>query len=936
MSDPTTTDPAPPAAPPADPPADELADEARGRIVTFYSYKGGVGRSMALANIAVILARDFGLRVVTIDWDLEAPGLHRYFGIPDAEVGRGVIDFFTNYKQLLSRPPAEVEISPHDLDIRSYANPVEEYDSGGSILFVSAGDQHDAKRYVDRVSNFDWDDFYRSWNGAQLIEAVRAQLGELGDVVLIDSRTGITDTGGICTLHLPDVVVLVFVFNSQNLDGIARIAGEISGKNEVFEITKRHPEALFLPSRKDVSEIAQLREWEHRAVELFEPYLLASPRTVERFGDDALECIRVTSVPYVPYFAFGEELAARTDKGYEMIAALEVLAGMLSDRPPLIVPRKSTSSQPHAAPMRESSQVAVAKGMSRPPREPSTPGRRIAPAAAAAPGQVQSVTLSASLANETPADADHDDERVDAAPVPELPTKAEAPAIADQSWAALAFLGVVVLVGVMFIWISPIQLWGSRGEGSDESGASDGDPTAQQNDEDGQDTRGAESEDEGFDPAKLRADVRFEFLTVHPRGRPPARAFDGSLRCKLAVGRKPQREGWSPSWQLDEVELELQTITSEAQNVADGPSVQSVTYMDFALAPEAAAPPLLAELAGRAVQARLVGPSTNPGWLTEAWQLAEAQGLSRTQVREKFRSFYAVDDDTELSIDVTPVVATMRLEYDGRAVASLAGWVARDPGTYDFIVNFVAVELGGLDELGDNPPPELAPSAERLAPYLAPRDARAEWLTGIQGVGTYTKKGSKRYYQLGVAIPSTALEEIEGVRYEFPDGKELTAKSPGPRNEWPVTDSRSGCEGTVSISIMRTNGVTLPLTFDWCQDAVEVEKSGQNTSVEVESDRSRCNKNLVAKNPHLAAQVCAQEYGDASSDAERLRLLANLIAATQDYGGDRQHCLWLREAAEMGNQEAASLVVQTGGRCDPALMEPQQRNNESVRRKKQP
>lgn len=49
-----------------------------GSIITFYSYKGGVGRTMAVANIAVLLARK-GLRVLVVDWDLEAPGLHRYF-----------------------------------------------------------------------------------------------------------------------------------------------------------------------------------------------------------------------------------------------------------------------------------------------------------------------------------------------------------------------------------------------------------------------------------------------------------------------------------------------------------------------------------------------------------------------------------------------------------------------------------------------------------------------------------------------------------------------------------------------------------------------------------------------------------------------------------------------------------------------------------------
>ena len=49
-----------------------------GRIITFYSYKGGTGRTMALANTAWILAAS-GKRVLTVDWDLEAPGLHRFF-----------------------------------------------------------------------------------------------------------------------------------------------------------------------------------------------------------------------------------------------------------------------------------------------------------------------------------------------------------------------------------------------------------------------------------------------------------------------------------------------------------------------------------------------------------------------------------------------------------------------------------------------------------------------------------------------------------------------------------------------------------------------------------------------------------------------------------------------------------------------------------------
>src|SRR5215212_2149038 len=70
-------------------------------IITFYSYKGGVGRSMALANIAVLMARR-GLRVLAVDWDLEAPGLERYFSyFEQSATPGGLLPFFTEVSERL-------------------------------------------------------------------------------------------------------------------------------------------------------------------------------------------------------------------------------------------------------------------------------------------------------------------------------------------------------------------------------------------------------------------------------------------------------------------------------------------------------------------------------------------------------------------------------------------------------------------------------------------------------------------------------------------------------------------------------------------------------------------------------------------------------------------------------------------------------------------
>src|SRR5271168_2494145 len=46
-------------------------------IITFYSFKGGVGRTMALVNVAAELVRR-GRKVLVVDFDLQAPGLETY------------------------------------------------------------------------------------------------------------------------------------------------------------------------------------------------------------------------------------------------------------------------------------------------------------------------------------------------------------------------------------------------------------------------------------------------------------------------------------------------------------------------------------------------------------------------------------------------------------------------------------------------------------------------------------------------------------------------------------------------------------------------------------------------------------------------------------------------------------------------------------------
>src|SRR2546427_7043546 len=72
-------------------------------ITTFYSFKGGTGRSMALVNAAVELVKA-GRRVLIVDFDLEAPGLDT-FNLPRPQTPtKGIVDFVLKYLETAQAP----------------------------------------------------------------------------------------------------------------------------------------------------------------------------------------------------------------------------------------------------------------------------------------------------------------------------------------------------------------------------------------------------------------------------------------------------------------------------------------------------------------------------------------------------------------------------------------------------------------------------------------------------------------------------------------------------------------------------------------------------------------------------------------------------------------------------------------------------------------
>jgi MinD-like ATPase involved in chromosome partitioning or flagellar assembly len=281
-----------------------------GRVLTFYSYKGGVGRSFALANVAVLLAR-WGHRVLCVDWDLEAPGLRDYFGpmLNNAPTS-GVVNLVDDF--LAGRPPRNEPIRLIGLN---------------SLYFIPAGG--DGPEYVRQVQTIDWARLYDQGFG-EFLEQCREQWTANYDFVLLDSRTGVSDIGSICTAHLPDRLVVLFTANVQSIRGAVDVATRANVARDHLPYDR--PQVTILPvlSRFDSrDEYGRAEEWRqicHRETKQLYDNWLSRRVTAETMS-------RHLTLPYVSYWSFGEQLPVRaeTTPAVDQISyALETVAAVIA------------------------------------------------------------------------------------------------------------------------------------------------------------------------------------------------------------------------------------------------------------------------------------------------------------------------------------------------------------------------------------------------------------------------------------------------------------------------------------------------------------------------------------------------------------------------------------------------------------------------------
>lgn len=315
-----------------------------GKVITFYSYKGGTGRSMAVANIAWILASN-GKSVLVLDWDLEAPGLHRYFRpfLIDKELtsSNGIIDFVIEYADEAIKPPPIGVTLPEDwfvslADITRDALSInfESFPEGGSIAFIPAGRQGAA--YATRVNSFDWKNFYTRLAGKAFLEEARRRMCQEYEYILIDSRTGVSDTAGICTIQMPDILAVCFTLNNQSVEGAAAVTKSVddqrrkkaSGSGRI--VSDRKIRIVPIPMRIDPFEKDKLDRRRMYAQSKFKPYIQHIPAPELSAYWVEME------VPYTPYFGYEELLSTFRENPSD---PKSVLAAMIRITNHLIPPK---------------------------------------------------------------------------------------------------------------------------------------------------------------------------------------------------------------------------------------------------------------------------------------------------------------------------------------------------------------------------------------------------------------------------------------------------------------------------------------------------------------------------------------------------------------------------------------------------------------------
>ena len=202
-------------------------------VTSFYSFKGGVGRTTATILTALLLARQ-GKKVLLIDFDLEAPGLASIFANQEDNAERllavkGFVDFLIDFEA------NRKEIKKLSIDDYYFVKNEQILvgSNGGELIIVPAiaTDSKSAESYIDKLSKANIKfGFGKDYIPDIFLKTLEDKVKP--DFILIDTRTGINDVGGLVFNRYAQNIFLIFFGSQQNMFGLESILPELKQLNQ--------------------------------------------------------------------------------------------------------------------------------------------------------------------------------------------------------------------------------------------------------------------------------------------------------------------------------------------------------------------------------------------------------------------------------------------------------------------------------------------------------------------------------------------------------------------------------------------------------------------------------------------------------------------------------------------------------------------------------
>lgn len=269
-------------------------------ITTFYSLRGGVGRSTALAYTAHILAAS-GRKVICVDMDLEAPGITALFG-KEEEVseGMGLVHLLMEIDQ-----GGDPDISSHLLRIS------ESYD-----LYCLPAGKTDAN-YARLLRYIDPESWYREERNPlhELFDRLCKKLPFIPDVILLDARTGITQLSGPLMFDLSDISIIVFFPHPQAKAGTSALVKALLAAKTRRKMNGQTftPEIRFLASPIPSSRAPEVAQrYEKRAFKWISEWI-SSKKNLSNINTDFLESDITHLIPYREVIATSDQVLIKED-----------------------------------------------------------------------------------------------------------------------------------------------------------------------------------------------------------------------------------------------------------------------------------------------------------------------------------------------------------------------------------------------------------------------------------------------------------------------------------------------------------------------------------------------------------------------------------------------------------------------------------------------